>query len=105
MQFGRINIIASAKELLPLRELIRQVGDWDDIVSAKLCPFHDDKKPSFSIFEYKGATLWKCHAGCGKGDQISYLEAKFQISRGDAIRRFLAMAGVQPTGGGVRIRK
>lgn len=97
--------ILRAKELLPLRELIRQVGDWDDHVFGNFCPFHDDNSPSFSIFEYNGQELWKCHAGCGEGDQITYLELKFELSRGDAIRKFLAMAGVRHTGGGGRFWK
>ena len=97
--------IACAKELLPLRELICQVGDWDTLVCANLCPFHDDNSPSFSLFEYDGQELWKCHAGCGQGDQITYLELKFEISRGEAIRTFLAMAGVRQTGGGGRFCK
>lgn len=102
MQHDRTNVIARAKELLPLRELIRQVGDWDTLVCANLCPFHDDHSPSFSISEFEGQELWNCHAGCGGGDQITYLELKFEISRGDAIRKFLAMAGVRHTGGGGR---
>ena len=93
-------LIQHAKDLLPLRELIKKFGDWDDGVCAGLCPFHDDHSPSFSIFDYNGETLWKCHAGCGAGDQITYLEMKFEISRGDAIRKFLTMAGVRnPIGG------
>jgi hypothetical protein len=105
MQHDRINVIARAKELLPLRELIRRVGDWDTLVCANLCPFHNDNSPSFSIFEYDGETLWKCHAGCGEGDQITYLEFKYELSRGDAIRKFLTLAGVRHTGGGGRFWK
>ena len=92
--------IERAKELLPMPALIKRLGDWDAGVCAGLCPFHDDHSPSFSIFEYNGQELWKCHAGCGCGDQITYLELKFAISRGDAIRKFLTMAGVRnPIGG------
>ncbi len=37
-----------------------------------LCPFHQDKKPSFSLSLNTG--LWKCHAGCGGGDAADFAE-------------------------------
>ena len=44
--------------------------------------------------------LWKCHAGCGTGDQITYLEIKLQIPRSEAISMFLDMVGLGNRGGG-----
>lgn len=38
-----------------------------------LCPFHDDKKPSFAFEKTTGN--WKCHGGCGQGTLIDF-EAK-----------------------------
>jgi hypothetical protein len=35
-----------------------------------LCPFHDDKKRSFSV--NLKTSQWKCHAGCGEGNIISF---------------------------------
>src|ERR1044071_1978188 len=98
------SLIDKAKENLPLPALIRMMRDWDD-VQFGLCPFHDDHRPSFSLFQREDPQwLWKCHAGCGSGDQISYLETKYDISRGRAIGMFLELAGVGPgtleTGGG-----
>jgi len=37
-----------------------------------LCPFHDDKNPSFSV--NLGNGLWKCHVGCGGGDIFTMVE-------------------------------
>ena len=91
--------IQRAKALLPLRQLIAQLDDWDEGVCANLCPFHEDLNPSFSIFTYHGQELWKCHAGCGAGDQITYIEIKLEMSRGQAIGEFLRMAGVRRTDG------
>lgn len=88
-------LILIAKELLPLPALVRKLGDWDQGVCANLCPFHDDHKPSFSIFKYEGYWYWKCHACGEQGDEITYLELKLELTRGDAIRRFLEMAGVR----------
>jgi DNA primase len=92
--------IRCAKNLLDLETLIRQSGDWDGLVEDGLCPFHDDHSPSFSIFGTYSGPLWKCHTGCGAGDQITYLEVKFQVPRSEAIHMFLQMAGLLNYGGG-----
>jgi DNA primase len=46
------------------------------------CPFHDDKHNSFSVWR-NGAGLWffKCHAGCGEGDEINFLELHENLLR------------------------
>lgn len=36
-----------------------------------VCPFHEDRSPSFSYNRKTGH--WKCHAGCGKGSVFDYL--------------------------------
>src|SRR3974377_759831 len=92
--------IAQAKELLTLEDLITEVGDWNERVELGLCPFHADHKPSFSLFAHSSGDLWKCHAGCGAGHQIRYLEVKFQLPRYEAILLFLEMAGLANQGGG-----
>jgi len=40
------------------------------------CPFHKDSSPSFSIYTSPkdGRDLWKCHAGCGHGDALDFLQ-------------------------------
>lgn len=35
-----------------------------------LCPFHDDRNNSFSVDLKTGK--WKCHAGCGGGNFITF---------------------------------
>lgn len=93
--------IARAKELLSLPDLMEELGDGDSAAPSALCPFHDDHSPSFSVFMgANGDWFWKCHAGCGQGDQISFLEIKLDVTRGDAIRMFLEMAGLLNVGGG-----
>jgi len=91
--------IEQAKELLPLYEFIRDLDDADE-VDQGLWPFHDDHSPSFSLFTQDDVDLWKCHAGCGAGDQINYLEIKFDLTRGEAIHMFLEMAGLSDVDGG-----
>jgi hypothetical protein len=86
--------IEQAKLLLPLEAMLEQLEDWEICVAEKRCPFHPDVTPSFSVFTHECQQFWKCHAGCGAGDQISYLELKFDLSRGEAVRLFLEMAGL-----------
>ena len=92
-------LIDQAKELLPLSALIEELDDADE-VDQGLCPFHDDHSPSFSLFTQDDVDLWKCHAGCGAGDQINYLEIKFDLTRGESIEMFLEMAGLSDEDGG-----
>jgi hypothetical protein len=63
------------------------------------CPFHDDQHNSFSVFrDRRGRWRWKCHAGCGWGDEITFLELHLSLSKAEAIRRYLDMAGVNGYG-------
>jgi DNA primase len=86
--------VARAKKSLPLPKLMEVFGDEDSVEKSALRPFHDDHRPSFSVFQGEaGKWYWKCHAGCGAGDEISYIEVKHEISRADAIREYLELAG------------
>jgi len=52
-----------------------------------LCPFHDEKKPSFSVSEEK--QIYKCF-GCGKsGRAVTFVMEHKRLNFPDAIR-FLA---------------
>ncbi len=62
--------------------------------SAK-CPFHDDKRNSFSVYKNgSGEFRFKCHAGCGSGDEIDFLELYEKLPKRDAIKRYCELAGV-----------
>jgi hypothetical protein len=84
--------IIEAKAALPLPELLAQLGLQDHARKSAACPLHKDKSPSFSVWEGKTGWRWKCHAGCGGGDQIDLLVALDGVSRKEAIRSFIAMA-------------
>ncbi len=86
-----------AKAKLGLPALMMALGDQYYLKKSGRCPFHDDKHNSFSVFPSRsGGWLWKCHAGCGGGDQVEYLKQRFNLSTGEAIRRLCEMAGVDP---------
>src|SRR4029453_8095720 len=87
--------IAEAKRRLPLPALLHRLGLGEHAKKSARCPFHDDQRNSFSVWR-NGAGAWfvKCHAGCGEGDEITFLELHKRISNGEATKLFLEMAGV-----------
>ena len=87
--------ISEAKRMLPLPQLLVKICDGEAAKKSARCRIHKDNQASFSIFQTEdGAWLWKCHAGCGTGDGVDYLEKRFNLSTGDAIQRYLAEAGL-----------
>lgn len=49
------------------------------------CPFHNDRSPSFYI--YDGGHRWICFAGCGEGDVIDFVQKQYGGSLRDAAER------------------
>src|SRR5260370_3937877 len=89
--------IDEAKRRLALPELMRQLGyDEKHIGRTALCPFHSDHHPSFSVFQKNGAWFHRCFTGCSSGDEIALLVKHFGISRREAIKRYLELAGFPP---------
>ncbi|HEY3377480.1 MAG TPA: DNA primase [Armatimonadota bacterium] len=59
-----------------------------------LCPFHQEKTPSFGVDEQKG--FWHCF-GCGKGgDAFTFLMQLERLSFPEAVERLAERAGIQP---------
>src|SRR5215472_13491185 len=88
--------IDEAKRRLPLPELMKQLGLAEHAKKGARCPLpgHDDKHPSFSIFGGKDRFwFWKCHAGCGEGDEILFLRRLNGLSMTEAMDVYLDMAG------------
>jgi AAA domain/CHC2 zinc finger len=88
--------ISKAKRVLPLPDLMARLGFGDHAKKSAKCPFHDDGRNSFSVWQTNGVGgwHWKCHAGCGDGDEINFLELAEGLSPSDAVTRFLEIAGV-----------
>jgi hypothetical protein len=87
--------IAEAKRRLPLPGLLHRLGLGEHAKKSAHCPFHDDKHNSFSVWKNgAGLWFWKCHAGCGDGDEITLVEKQQGISNKEATKFFLEMAGV-----------
>ena len=48
--------------------------------ASGLCPFHEDKKRSFSINLETGQ--WKCFSGCGAGNSFTFAD-RMEIPRSE----------------------
>ena len=79
--------IDEAKSQLPLPELMSREGLREHAKKTAHCPFHDDERKSFSVFQGNdGWWHYKCFAGCGEGDEIKFL-SKLKRRRGTPTRR------------------
>jgi hypothetical protein len=87
--------IDEAKRILPMPELMARIGLGQHAKETARCAWHDDQHPSFSVFQGNdGLWHYKCFVcdACG-GDEIALLVKHLNISRREAIRRYLEMAG------------
>jgi CHC2-type zinc finger protein len=94
--------IDEAKRRLPLPELMNQLGLGNHAKKTVRCPFHDDQCNSFSVWERNNIWFFKCHAGCGQGDEISFLQLFRQLSRSESTKQYLQMAGLNGAADGGR---
>ncbi|HEX4655650.1 MAG TPA: DNA primase [Mycobacteriales bacterium] len=97
---GRIReeVIAGIRERLPIEQVI---GDYVTLKPAGagrfkgLCPFHDEKTPSFNVNAALG--FYKCF-GCGVGgDLIAFVQEKDNLSFVETVEVLARRAGVEVT--------
>jgi hypothetical protein len=91
--------IDEAKGRLPLPELLAQLGVGAHAKTSARCLWHDDQHPSFSVFNGKdGFWHYKCFVCDAEGgDEITFLIKHLGITRREAIKRYLEMAGFAPS--------
>ena len=91
------DLLAQAKQRLPLSALMAQLGFGDRAKKSARCPFHEDSSASFSLYVGDdGEERWKCFAGCGQGDAIDFLAKHRGLSNTDACREYIRLADVPP---------
>jgi len=88
-------------DIAELRERARIDGVVGEYVSLRnagggsmkgLCPFHDERSPSFHVTPARG--LWYCF-GCGEGgDVISFMEKVEHLSFAEAVERLAERVGL-----------
>jgi DNA primase len=88
--------IAAVRERSPVDEVI---GEYLQLKNAGggsvkgLCPFHDEKTPSFNVTPSRG--LWYCH-GCGEGgDVIKFVRKIDALSFIEAVEKLAGRAGLE----------
>ena len=88
--------ITVVRERSPIDEV---VGEYLQLRSAGggslkgLCPFHDEKTPSFNVTPARG--LWYCFSCADGGDIIKFVEKIDNLSFPEAVERLAARAGIE----------
>jgi DNA primase len=108
---GRIrdDDIALVRERSPVADVI---GEYVALRPAGggnlkgLCPFHEEKSPSFNVTPARG--FWHCFGCAAGGDVISFVQQIDHLSFAEAVERLAARAGIQlryEQGGAAPIRQ
>ena len=88
--------IAAVKERSSIEDVVREHVTLRSAGPGSfkgLCPFHDEKTPSFTIRPAVGA--WHCF-GCGEGgDLISFVQKVEHLSFSEAVERLAAKLGME----------
>ncbi len=90
--------IAVVRERSPIDEV---AGEYLQLKNAGggslkgLCPFHDEKTPSFNVTPARG--LWYCFSCADGGDVIKFVEKIDNLSFREAVERLAARAGFELT--------
>ncbi len=88
--------IALVREKSPIADV---VGEYLQLRNAGggnlkgLCPFHDEKSPSFNVTPARG--LFHCFGCQAGGDVIKFVQDIEHLDFGDAVERLAARSGVQ----------
>jgi hypothetical protein len=90
--------IGEAKRRLPMPALFERLGLSQHAKKSAHCVFHNDEHKSFSVFRGEdGFWHYKCFAGCGEGDEITFLSKLKGLGLIKAMSLYLEMAGLPPS--------
>jgi DNA primase len=82
-------------------DIVDVIGQYATLKKAgrnfkALCPFHNEKTPSFIVFPDQGT--WHCFGSCNTGgDVFTFLMKKENLDFGEALRRLAQRVGVELT--------
>ena len=89
--------ISAIKEQLSIKTVLNHYGLHPDKNGMLRCPFHEDKTPSFQIYE-KSNTFCCFSSNCnaGTGDQIQFIELKENKGKHQAIVKAKELLNIFP---------
>jgi DNA primase len=91
----RADVVAAVKEQASIEDVVREHVTLrpGGVGSLKgLCPFHDEKTPSFQVRPHLG--VWHCF-GCSEGgDVISFVQRVDHLTFTEAVERLADQAGI-----------
>jgi DNA primase len=86
-----LSLVEEIKRQVKIEDVLKQYGRLNLKRNQRFngrsynikCPFHSDRRPSFSI--WPKTNTWKCQAGCGNGDVINLVSKFLSITNKEAI--------------------
>lgn len=90
----KTDALQRAKQSLRIPELWRRLNLPGEAAKSCRCPWREDQHPSFSVFD--DGLRWHDFGTSEGGDAVDFLAKARGLSKGDACREFLALAGVRP---------
>ncbi|MDP6986501.1 MAG: DNA primase [Phycisphaerales bacterium] len=98
--------VATRDEIERVREAIDLVDLIGEHVALQprgrehvgLCPFHDDRRPSFAVVTHKQAAFYKCHACGAAGDCFRFVQEHLGKEFGEALQFLAERAGIELSG-------
>lgn len=86
--------IAEAKERLSIPILWQRFNLKGQPAKSCLCPFHEDRTNSFSVFRGRdGGDAFKCFSECGRGDVVDFFQLATGLPKTEACHQFIRLAG------------
>ena len=86
--------------VLELTDLVSLVGE-SVVLRPKgrehmgLCPFHEDRRPSFSVVTHKGNAFYNCFACGASGNAIDFMVNYHRMDFLEALRFLAQRAGIE----------
>ena len=92
---------------MSIKEAIKEIKSKNDLLTVlnyygiqvnkddkAVCPFHNEKTPSFSIKESNNEAMWHCFGSCGEsGDIVSFIQKQNGISVLEATKKAYEILG------------
>lgn len=86
----RIDAVQTIKDRLTMREVVEHYGYEADKKGFMYCPFHNEKTPSFRIYDKD----FHCFGCQEHGDIVSFVQKLFNLSFPDTLRKIDADFGL-----------